>query len=348
MSKPIVTGLLSYGMSGEVFHAPLLAAHPGFIMKTIVQRSSSSALEHYPQTNIVRSVQAVLDDPEIELVIVNTINSTHFDFAARALAAGKHVVVEKPFTNTVDEARALIDMAKDAGKTLTVFQSRRWDGAYHTLQKIINSGQLGRLVEFEAHYDRFRNYLTPNSWKEETGPGSGILYNLGSHMIDQVLRLFGKPSSLSAKTGVQRTGGRVDDYYDIRMDYPGINVIIKSSYLVREPGPLYKLHGEKGSFIKFGIDPQEEALKLHQVPGGPGWGSEPENYWGILNTEINGVHFRGPVETLRGNYLGYYQNLYEAIREGAEIAVKPEEALMVIEIIEAAQKSSREKCVIHF
>jgi predicted dehydrogenase len=203
-------------------------------------------------------------------------------------------------------------------------------------------------VEYEAHYDRFRNYIAPATWKEEPGPGSGILYNLGSHMLDQVLILFGKPERVSARIGIQRPGGKVDDFYDLRLEYSGLNVIVKSSYLVREPGPMYMVHGVSGSFVKFGIDPQEEALKLHQIPGAPGWGTEPEKFWGKLNTEIDGLHFEGKVETLPGNYLGYYQNLYEAIREGKEAAVKPEQAMLVIQVIEAAIKSNQERRAIAF
>ena len=252
------------------------------------------------------------------------------------------VIVEKPFTNTADEAQKLISLAKKKNKMLSVFQSRRWDGSFMTLQKIIASGAVGKIVEYEAHYDRFRNYIAPGTWKEEPGPGYGILFNLGSHMLDQVLTLFGKPETVSARIGTQRPGGRVDDFYDLRISYPGLNVIVKSSYLVREPGPMYQVHGVNGSFVKYGIDPQEEALKLHQIPGTPGWGTDPEKYWGKLNTEIDGLHYEGRIETLAGNYLGYYQNIYEVLREGKNLAVKPEQAMDVIKLIEAAMKSSAE------
>ncbi len=341
--RPIVTAILSYGMSGEVFHAPLLDVHPGFRVKTILQRKSDKSKQYYPEVAIVRSLEDILNDPEIELIIVNTTNDTHFDFAVKAMEAGKHVVVEKPFTNTVEDAQKLIALAKKKNKMLSVFQSRRWDGAFMTLQKIIASAVLGKIVEYEAHYDRFRNYIAPNTWKEVPGPGSGILYNLGSHLLDQVLVLFGKPEFVSARIGTQRPGGRVDDFYDLRLEYAGLSVIVKSSYLVREPGPLYIVHGVNGSFVKYGIDPQEEALKLHQIPGSPGWGAEPEKFWGKLNTEIDGLHYEGKIETLPGNLLGYYQNIYEVIREGKELAVKPEQAMQVIQLIEAAMKSNLER-----
>lgn len=341
--SPIVTSVLSYGMSGEVFHAPLLVAHPNFRLKSILQRSSVRAKDHYPEVHVARSINEILADKDIELVIVNTPNETHFDFTAKALEAGKHVVVEKPFTSTVEEARQLITLSKKANKTLSVFQSRRWDGAFMTLRKVIDSGVLGKVVEYEAHYDRFRNFIAPNTWKEEPGPGVGILYNLGSHMLDQALVLFGKPDYVDARIGIQRPGGRVDDFYDLRLEYPGLNVIVKSSYLVREPGPLYAVHGVNGSFVKYGIDPQEEALRLHQVPGSPGWGTEPEKFWGKLNTEIHSLRYEGRVETLAGNYLGFYDNIYQAIRENMRLAVTAEQAMAVIELIEAAVKSNRER-----
>jgi scyllo-inositol 2-dehydrogenase (NADP+) len=350
MSDPgaIITGLLSYGMSGEVFHAPLLSVHPGFTLKKVLQRNSVSAKTRYPEVQVVRQPEDIFSDKEIELVIVNTPNITHYDFASRALLAGKHVVVEKPFTNTAKEAQLLIELAQQCGRTLTVFHSRRWDGAFMTLRSVLASGVLGKVVEFEAHYDRFRNYIAPRTWKEEPGPGSGILYNLGSHLLDQVLLLFGSPVYVDARIGIQRPGGQVDDFYDIRLEYPGLNVIVKSSYLVCEPGPFYIVHGVDGSFIKYGLDPQEEALKLHQVPGTPGWGEEPEQFWGKIVTETKGIRREERVKTQPGSYLGFYQSLYEALREGKPLAVTVTQAMKVIQLIEAAIQSNRERRAIPF
>jgi scyllo-inositol 2-dehydrogenase (NADP+) len=341
--KPIHTALLSYGMSGEVFHAPLLAAHSGFKLTKIWQRKGESSRTRYPKVEVVRSFKEILSDKEVELVIVNTPNETHFDFTNQALLAGKHVVVEKPYTNTVDEGAKLIELARKQNLILSVFQNRRWDGGFLTVREIIQSNSLGKIVEMEMHYDRFRNYIAANTWKEEPGVGSGILYNLGSHMLDQVIQLFGMPKSVDARVGIQRPAGKVFDFYDLRLSYDDLNVIVKSSYLVREPGPQYILHGVNGSFVKYGIDPQEEALKEGRIPKGPNWGTEPEVFWGKLNTQLGALHYEGKVETLAGNYLGYYQNLYEAIREKKELAVKPEQSLLVIQLIEAAMKSNVEK-----
>lgn len=334
-------------MSGAVFHAPLIASHPGFALTTVCERSSHHSQKKYPGVKVVLNAENVFTDPSIDLIIVNTPNSLHFSQAKRALEEGKHVVVEKPFTITSTEAQTLIDLAKKRGKILSVFQNRRWDGDFMTVRKLVSSKLLGKLVELEAHYDRFRNYVEANTWKEEAGPGSGILYNLGSHMIDQALVLFGKPSSITAEIGIQRPGGQIEDNYDIRLHYDGLRVILKSSYLVREMGPRYVLHGTDGSFVKYGLDPQEDALKAGSIPTGANWGAELPEYWGKLNTQVNGLHVEGKIETIKGAYPDFYTNIYETIAEGKELAVKPEEALDVIRIIEAAIESSKQKKTIH-
>ncbi len=345
--KSINTALLSYGMSGEVFHAPLLMVNHGFNLSAVVQRKSDTAHQHYPSIKVVPSVDDIFQDPEVELVIVNTPNETHFPFAVKALEAGKHVVVEKPFTVTVREANELIELAKKKNKILTAFQNRRWDGDFLTLKKVIDEKMVGTIVEFETHYDRYRNYIESNTWKEEAGIGKGILYNLGSHMLDQVLELFGMPDEVDARIGIQRPGGQVDDYYDIRLQYKGFHVIVKSSYLVREQGPRYILHGTDGSFItSSSVDPQEQALKEKKIPGSAGWGTHDQHYWGKINSTINGLHVEGKIETIPGNYMGFYDNLYEAIREGKVLAVKPEQAREVISLIEAAYESNRKRSAI--
>lgn len=342
--KKIGTALLSYGMSGEVFHGPLLKAHRHFDVKAVFHRNTSKEITHtFP---VVNSIEAILHDDAIELVIVNTPNDTHFPYTSAALKAGKHVVVEKPFTVTTSEADELIALAKKQNKILTVFQNRRWDGGFLTLQKILQEKMLGRVVELEMHYDRYRNYIEEGSWKEENNPGTGILYNLGSHMLDQAVVLFGQPQFIDARMGTQRTGGRIMDYYDIRLMFEGLNVIVKSSYLVREPGPMYKVFGTDGTFIKFGIDPQEQALKEQQTPGAKGWGVEPQNFWGRINTTINSLHVEGAIETLPGNYMAYYDNVFEAIRANKPLAVKPEQAREVIRLIEACIESNKHRMAI--
>ncbi|PSR57315.1 oxidoreductase [Adhaeribacter arboris] len=330
-------------MSGMVFHAPLLAANPHFKLTKVLERSSEKSKIRYPEVEVVKDFPALLEDELLELIIINTPNALHFEMGQQALLAGKHVVMEKPFTVTTQEAQELTALAKERNRIITVFQNRRWDGDFKTVQQVVEQKLLGKLVYYEAHYDRFRNYVEANTWKEETGPGSGLLYNLGSHMIDQALVLFGRPQAVTAHIGTQRPGGKIDDFYDITLHYPDVTASVKSSYLVREPGPRYILHGTEGSFLKHGLDPQEEALKAGQLPMGPTWGQEPATEWGKLNTQLQGLHFTGTIETLPGSYPTFYENVYQAIREGQELNVKPEEAALGIHLIELAQQSSAEK-----
>lgn len=335
-NQKITTAILSYGMSGEVFHLPLLQGHPGFEVKAILHRSKEKKIKH--PFHVVHDINEILSDRSIELVIVNTPNDSHFEYASLCLNAGKHVVVEKPFTVTAKEADALIELAKKNLRTLTVFQNRRFDGDFLTVKKVIEDHQVGKLVEFECHYDRFRNFIQ-DSWKEIPKEGIGILYNLGSHMLDQVLVLFGLPLYLDARLAIKRPGGQVHDYYDIRLEYKDFHVILKSSYLVKEPGPRYVVHGTEGSFIKNGLDIQEEDLKAGKTPASLGakWGTEGEEGWGRLNT----LKYNGLIETIPGNYMLFYENLYNSIINGLPLAVQPEEARNVIMLIEACIESNR-------
>jgi len=338
---PIKTGIASYGMSGLVFHAPLLHVHPGFEMVKIVERSYKGSKERYPYVSVVRSFEELLQDDQLELIIVNTPDATHFDYCKMALDAGKNVIVEKPFTMKVDEAEKLLALSKKQDKLLSVFQNRRWDGDYLTVKKVIQEKLLGRLVSFESHFDRYRNFIQPDTWKEEPNAGAEIVYNLGAHMIDQAYDLFGMPNSISADIGVQRTDGKVDDFYNIVLRYDDIHASMKSSYMVREEGPRYLVHGTEGSFLKWGLDPQEEDLKAGKYPNVVGWGAEPKKLWGKLNTDISGLHYTGRIETIPGNYLSFYDNLFEAMRNGGDLIVKPEQSLDLIRIIEGAIESNR-------
>jgi predicted dehydrogenase len=343
----IQTALASFGMSGAVFHGPGLKVNPGFELKAILERSKNLSAALYPEAAIVRDYADILNDKTIDMVIVNTPDYLHYEMCMQALKAGKHVVVEKPFTQTVEQANELIALAKEKGLVLTVYQNRRWDGDFLTVKKIIGEGLLGRIVEFESHFDRYRNFIQPNTWKEEGNDRGGVLYNLGSHMVDQVLCLFGMPKTVTAHLATLRTGGCVPDYYDIRLQYDGFAALLKSSYLVREPGPRYSLHGTLGSFLKWGIDPQEEALKAGRLPSEPEWGKEPQADWGLIHTESNGKAIREKMETVPGNYSLFYDNVYAAITAGAELLVKPEESRDGLLILEACLQSNREKRTIH-
>ncbi|MDR1860217.1 MAG: Gfo/Idh/MocA family oxidoreductase [Bacteroidales bacterium] len=343
MNTVIRTALASFGMSGAVFHAPLLKVHPGFKITKVLERTKSLAALSCPDAETVRAYNYILNARDVDLVIVNTPDRLHFPMAKQALEAGKHVVVEKPFTQTAAEADELIHIAASKGLILTVFQNRRWDGDFLTVRKIVETGMLGRLVEFEARFDRYRNYIQPNTWKEDGAINSGVLYNLGSHMIDQAVTLFGMPESVSARTDVFRDGGAATDFYDVRFRYPGLAVTLKCSYLVREPGPRYSLHGTLGSFHKYGIDPQEERLKRGENPDAPNWGQEAPEHWGKINTDINGLHICGTVETLPGNYLAFYDNVYDALVNNAPLSVEPRLCRNVISILEKISGKRQER-----
>ncbi len=341
--RKIRTGIASFGMSGWVFHAPLLHVHQGFDIALILERTSNRSHERYPYARIVRTYDEMLADPEIELVIVNTPDNLHYEMCLQALEAGKHVVVEKPLTQTSQQADELIVIAKKKGLLISVFQNRRWDSDFLTIRKVIDGKMLGRLVEYEAHFDRFRNYVQENTWKELAKTGTGTIYNLGPHLIDQALVLFGLPASVTADIRRQRSGSKIDDAFTLWLNYPKVKVTLKAGYLVRLPGPRYLLHGTEGSFLKGGIDPQEEQLKAGILPGGPGWGEECEENYGSLDTTINGLHYQGKIESLPGNYLAYYDTVHRALTEGGAPAVTAQQGRDVIRIIDAALASSEKQ-----
>lgn len=342
MRNPIKTGLASFGMSSVVFHGPLLKVNPGFNIHKIVERHKDNSTDNYPEARIVRDFEQLCDDKEIELIIVNTPDPLHYNQARKALNAGKHVVVEKPFTQTHEQALELIKIARRNNLLLSVFQNRRWDGDFLTVKNVIENKLLGRLVDFESHFDRYRNFIQENTWKESANAGAGTLFNLGSHLIDQVLMLFGMPQSVYANIRINRNMGEVDDSFDIFLKYEELRVNTRSSLLVREPGPRYILHGTDGSFLKWGIDPQEQALKDGKLPVNDEWGKEKEEEWGVLNSNVQNLHFKGRIETIPGDYRLFYDNIYSCIREKAELMVKPEEAAEVIRIIEIARQSNEE------
>ncbi len=352
MSNKLNVGLIGFGMSGSVFHAPFITNVPGLHLAKIREtRPENIAVANgrYPDAEIVQEAKAVFEDPAIDLVVLATPNASHLPLAKEALQAGKHVVVEKPFTVTSAEADELIALAKSKGKLLTVYQNRRWDSDFKTIQKLVADNFLGNIVEYEAHFDRYRDFLKPNTWKEESAPGSGILYDLGSHLIDQALCLFGLPDEVSADLRIQRQQSQIIDNFQLVLYYPTLRVILKAGMLVREPGPRYQIYGNKGAFVKYGLDVQEAVLKEGQQPkGDPNWGIEPEELWGKMNTEIKGQHVIGKLESEPGDYTAFYQNVYSAITGTEELSVKPEQARNTIRIIELAMQSHEERRTLKF
>jgi scyllo-inositol 2-dehydrogenase (NADP+) len=344
----IGVGLVGYGMASRVFHAPVIESVPSLRLKKIVERRGDASRGRHAGALTVRDFDEVLADEAVGLVVVATPNESHFDLARRALLAGKHIVVEKPFTNTFAEARELTEIARGQNRLVSAHQNRRWDGDFLTVRKIIEGGLLGRLVEYESRYDRYRNEPRPGAWREEEGPGGGVLYDLGSHLIDQALVLFGLPTEVSADVRTQREFAKAADSFDVRLVYDGLSVTLKAGMLAREPGPRFALHGAEGSYVKHGLDPQEEALKRGGTPASEGWGVEPEGHWGTINTQVGGLHVRGKIETLAGDYAAFYRNVADAIRGRAELIVRPEEAVNTIRVIELALESSATKRTLPF
>jgi scyllo-inositol 2-dehydrogenase (NADP+) len=343
---PINTALCSFGMSGWVFHAPFINVNPGFNFYAVWERSKNLAGKKYPGVKTYRLLDDMLADGSVELVIVNTPNITHYEYAKKALQAGKHVIVEKPFTITVGEGEELIALAEKQNKKLSVYQNRRYDSDFKILRKVIQQQLLGEIVEAEMHFDRFKEELSPKVHKEIPGPGNGILYDLGSHLIDQALQLFGKPQRIFADIQIVRPISRVEDYFELLLYYEKLRVRLKGSLSVREVLPGYILHGIKGSFIKQRTDVQETMLQAGIVPGKSDWGTEPASEMGLLHTKKNGEIIREFVASERGDYGEYYDGIYRAIRHNEPLPVTAEDGLKVIKIIEAAYKSNETNCVV--
>lgn len=348
MTTPINTAVISYGISAKTFHLPFITNHQGYALTTIMERSGNSAQQKYPNIKIAKTIEEVLVDPNVELVIIASPNTTHYPYAKAALLAGKHVVVEKPFTNTLEEAMELVELAKTTGKICAVYHNRRYVADFLTMKKILDDGLLGEPREFFAHYDRYRpDPRTYGLWREETLPGSGVFYDLGPHLIDQALVLFGMPKAITADIRKMKSYSKVDDFFDVKLDYENLIVTLHSSMLVREMGPRYMIHGTKGSFIKNGEDPQEELLKAGVLPISKDWGKEEEENFGLLHTEINGEVVKKIYPSLQGNFGFYYDNLFETIRNGAPLKETAMDGYQVIRLIELAFKSSEERRTIY-
>lgn len=342
----IKTALLSYGMSGKVFHAPFIAAHPGFQLAGAWERSRKNIQQDYPDAISYPTLEALLADETIELVIVNTPNNTHFEYATKVLLANKHVVVEKAFTTTTAEGEALKALAEKQHKKITVYQNRRFDSDTRTVEKVIAQNLLGKIVEAEFHYDRFKPIVGPKVHKETPGPGAGLLMDLGPHLIDEALHIFGMPQALFADIRITRPLSMVDDWFDILLYYPALTVRLKASGFVREAIPANVVHGTKGSFIKTRGDIQEADLLAGKKPGGNNWGIEPESEQGLLHTEIDGVVIREKIPSCQGNYGDYYEGVYKALTTSQSMPVTADEGIRTIMIVEAAIKSNHEKRVV--
>jgi scyllo-inositol 2-dehydrogenase (NADP+) len=345
MAADIDVVVVGFGLAGKVFHAPFVSAVPGLRLAGIVQRTGDEAGTAYPGVTVMRSVEEALGS-EAKLVVVATPNGTHFPLAKQALEAGKHVVIDKPFAGTSGEARELIELGKAKGLIVAPFHNRRWDGDFLTLKKVLAGGEL----TVESHFDRFRPMQRPGTWKESEGPMNGLLFDLGPHLVDQGLALFGKPAGITASVRKDRDETEIEDAFDITLHYDRVLMHCRSSMLAADAAPRYLVHGTKGSFKKFGVDPQEPALlggaKVPRM-GTPGvWLQEEQAAWGTLTIAPQpadpGNLVRRDVKTELGDYRGYYANVRDAINGEAPLEVSSEDGFGVIRILELARVSSAE------
>lgn len=334
-------GLVGFGFAGKVFHAPVIRAVEGLRLTTIVQRSGEGSADgRYAGVRFVRSVDELLTSaaPPVDLVVIATSNTSHAPIAKQCLLAGRHVVVDKPFATTLAEAAELVHLAGERHRVLSVYQNRRYVTDFVTLQRLLADGILGRVTSFESHFDRFRPELRPGAWREQPGPGAGVWFDLGPHLLDQAFVLFGLPQALSADIRIERDGAAVDDAFDVMLHYPRMRALLRATLLAAAPGPSFAVHGTKGSFVKYGLDPQEAALKAGGTPGEPNWDAEPRDRYGTLTTP-EGAR---PVPSVPSSYAHYYANVRDAIQRKAPLAVTPEHALDVMRGLELAVTSSRE------
>ncbi|MFC7391398.1 oxidoreductase [Scopulibacillus cellulosilyticus] len=345
--KKIKVGLIGYGFSGATFHAPLLEVLEEYEIAKVMSSNKEKVQNDLGEVEVVENLEKVLSDQDIELVVITTPNTLHYEMAKQSLSAKKHVIVEKPMVIDPGEAEELIQLAKENDRMLSVYQNRRWDNDFLTIKQLISNDVLGEINTYEAHFDRFRPEVR-NRWREKAGKGSGMLYDLGSHLIDQALHLFGEPKFVLADVFAQRKNAETDDYFHIIMGYENLRVILHSGSIVKEQGPRYKVHGSKGSFIKYGIDGQEAALKTGKKPTENDWGKDKPKWYGHLFISENGQDIEKTIETVPGSYTSYYKQVYDHIRNGKPSPVTAEEGLKTIETIQAAIKSSEEKRAVYF
>jgi len=348
MNDIIKVGLVGYGKAGEYFHAPIINAVSGLKLTDVVERNKQKSKEKYPWVKVLKNFDDLLKDPQIRLVVITTPNWFHFEMAMKALQAGKHVVVDKPFTITSKEADTLIELAEQKNLILSVYHNRRWDGGLKTIKMIMQNNWIGKAKKFEVNFDRFRPEVQQDSWRENGRAGSGLLYDLGSHLIDQALYLFGLPKSIKADIKTERERAKTDDNFSVELIYPDMTAILKAGMLVEEPAPHLRLEAELGTYTKYGLDPQEAALKNGINPNERSFGYEKSDFWGFLDTQVHGGIYYGKIETLPGSYKSYYENIFATIRGHEHLQVTAEQGRDVIRIIELAIKSSKEKKAIEY
>ena len=357
--REIGVGVIGFGLGGRVFHAPFVSAVPGLRLVSIMQRKGDEAAQAYPEIKIERSLEGTLADKAVEVVVVSTPNETHFALAKQVLEAGKHVIIDKPFSPTSAEAQELGHIAKSKGLLAIPFHNRRWDGDFQTVRKLLQEGAIGRLVTFESHFDRFRPIPRENTWKEAGNPANGMLFDLGPHLVDQVLALFGAPDSITASVRADRDETAIEDAFDITLHYPkpngkGLLAHCRTSYLACDNAPRFLMHGTKGSFKKNGLDPQEPALvhgaKVPVMGSKEVWLQEKESAWGKLTVAPKPVDptmlIERQIKTVPGDSRGVYAHVRDAVLGKEPPALTADDGYRVSKLLEMARESSAKGCTL--
>ncbi|MFA0924539.1 oxidoreductase [Xanthomonas fragariae] len=338
MPKPFNLAVVGYGYVGRTFHAPLIASTAGLQLHCVVSSKLQQAQADFPDVTVLADFDSALADAAIDAVVLATPNQTHASLALRALAAGKHVLVDKPFALDAAQARAMVDAAEAAGRIISVFQNRRWDADFLTVRRLIDEGQLGEVVEFHSHFDRYRPQVR-DRWRESDLPGAGLWYDLGPHLLDQALQLFGAPQAIGADLQRQRSQARSDDYFHVTLHYPRLRVILHAGSLVADSSLRFAVHGTRGSYLKHGLDTQEDQLRAGRRPGTVGWGVDP------LPGTLTRVDDEGRVHAHQpDNQPGDYRHCYAAFRDalaGTSAApVSGADAVQLMQLLELAQHSA--------
>jgi len=337
MNDTIKTGILSYGMSGELFHAPFIEDHPNFGLSAVVERSTKKAKNRYPNITSYNAVDELFADESIQLVVINTPNITHFKYALKAIEANKHILIEKPFTVTSVQAEQIYIAAEDKGLMVMPFQNRRYDSDYQSVKSVLESGDLGKLVEVHFRFDRFKKEIAGTKWKESNMAGSGLLYNLGSHLLDQVISLFGVPLKWYKSIAHMRPNTKIIDYAHIHLNYPnGLQVFVTTSLLVVDPYPAFVIHGSNGTFKKNRTDVQESQLNAGILPNNASFGVELSGSEGILTTQTNeGKKKLKKIVAEKANYRQVYEDVFQSLRNGKNYPVTKEQIITQLKIIES-------------
>ena len=341
----IDVGLIGFGFAGRTFHAPVISAVEGLRLAAILQRQGSEAGQAYPAARAVRNLDELLAISSIQLIVIATSNPSHFEIARQCLQAARHVVVDKPFTTTYAEAAELVSIAAKQQRIISVYQNRRWDGDFLTVQRLLAENKLGRVVLYESHFDRFRPHVR-DVWRERPEPGGGLLFDLGPHLIDQTMLLFGLPGAITADVRIERDGAQIDDAFDLVFHYSKMRALLRAGVLVSTPTPRFAIQGTQGGYLKYGLDPQEDALKRGEAPSSEFWGYEAPERWGTLLQAQGDAFVKEQLPTMPGDYRQYYANVRDAIFAKAPLAVTPESALNVMRALELVIESSRRRCAV--